>query len=192
MRLLQQPMGEGFPGAPSLPRHGIARLPDVEGDKPERQTVKRCHVGFFHIDIAGGQTAEGKLYLAAGIGGVSGFAAAQPVATADRTTAWQFQHDLLKAVPYQVHTVLTDNGIRCAEQPRNRNTICSRPMRFDMICGASGIEHRLEKPSHPRTSGQAGRRNRTIKDGEADQKPIRGVGFPLNVTHFHHDNHGQP
>jgi hypothetical protein len=38
-----------------------------------------------------------------------------------------------EAVPCQVHTILTDNGIKFAEQPRNRNTICSRPMRFDMI-----------------------------------------------------------
>lgn len=26
------------------------------------------------------------------------------------------------------------SGIQFAEQPRNRNTIYSRPMRFDMIC----------------------------------------------------------
>ena len=42
-----------------------------------------------------------------------------------------------------------DNGIQFAEQPRNRNTIYSRPMRFDMICEANGIEHRLTKPNHP-------------------------------------------
>jgi len=28
----------------------------------------------------------------------------------------------LKAVPYRIHTILTDNGIQLAEQPRNRNT----------------------------------------------------------------------
>lgn len=65
---------------------------------------------------------------------------------------------------YQVHTVLTDNGIQFAEQPRNRNTIYSRPMRFDMICEANGIEHRLTKPNHPWTNGQVERMNRTIKD----------------------------
>ena len=56
---------------------------------------------------------------------------------------------MLETVPYQVHTVLTDNGIQFAEQPRNRNTAYSRPMRFDMICKANGIEHRLTKPNHP-------------------------------------------
>ena len=42
---------------------GISRLPDVDGDKPRRQRFKRYPIGFFHIDIAEVQTAEGKLYL---------------------------------------------------------------------------------------------------------------------------------
>ena len=71
---------------------------------------------------------------------------------------------MLEAVPYQVQTILTDNGTQFAEQPRNRNTIYSRPMRFDMICEANGIEHRLTKPNHPWTNGQVERMNRTIKD----------------------------
>lgn len=50
-----------------LQRHGISRLPDVEGDKPKRQKFKRCPIGFFHIDIAEVQTSEGKLYLFVGI-----------------------------------------------------------------------------------------------------------------------------
>jgi hypothetical protein len=53
------------------------------------------------------------------------------------------------AVPYKIHTVLTDNGIQFAEQPRNRNTIYSRPKCFDMICAANTIKHRLTKPNHP-------------------------------------------
>jgi hypothetical protein len=28
-------------------------------------------------------------------------------------------------------------------------------MRFDMICEANDIEHRLTKPNHPRTNGQS-------------------------------------
>ena len=45
--------------------HGecISRLPDVEGDRPKRQRFKRSPIGFFHIDIAEVQTAEGKLFL---------------------------------------------------------------------------------------------------------------------------------
>ena len=49
----------------------------------------------------------------------------------------EFLEHLLKAVPYRIHTILTDNGIQFAEQPRNRNTAWSRQMRFDMICEAN-------------------------------------------------------
>jgi hypothetical protein len=147
-----------------LQRHGISRLPDVEGDKPRRQKFKRYPTGFFHIDIAEVQTAEGKLFLFVGIERTAKFAVAQLVDTANRNTAWEFLQHMLEAVPYHVHTVLTDNGIQFAEQPRNRNTISSRPMRFDMICEANGIEHRLTKPNHPWTNGQVERINRTIKD----------------------------
>ena len=72
---------------------------------------------------------------------------------ADEKTALAFLEYLLAAVPGRIHTILTDNGIRFTKQPRNRNTTCSRPMRFDMICEANGIEHRLTKPNHPRTNG---------------------------------------
>jgi transposase len=45
-----------------LQRHGIARLPSVDGDKPARKKFKAYPIGFFHIDIAEVQTAEDKLY----------------------------------------------------------------------------------------------------------------------------------
>jgi hypothetical protein len=96
---------------------------------------------------------------------------------ADRRTAWEFLEHLLKAVPYRIHKILTDNGIQFAEQPRNRNTAWSRQMRFDMICEANGIEHRLTKPNHPWTNRQVERMNRTIKEE--------------TVKRFHHDNHEQ-
>ena len=89
--------------------HGISRLPDVEGDKPKRQKFKRYPIVFFHIDIAEVQTAEGKLYLFVGVYRTAKFAVAQLVVTADRNTAWEFLQPLLEAVPYRVHTILTDN-----------------------------------------------------------------------------------
>jgi transposase len=44
-----------------LQRHGISRLPDVEGDKRPKRKFRSYPIGFFHIDIAEVQTAEGKL-----------------------------------------------------------------------------------------------------------------------------------
>jgi transcriptional regulatory protein RtcR len=48
-------------------------------------------------------------------------------------------------VPYKVTTILADPGIQFAEQPRNRNTIYPRPIHFNMICLANGIELPLQR-----------------------------------------------
>ena len=70
-------------------RHGISRLPDLEGGKPKRQRFKRYPIGFFHIDIAEVQSAEGKLHLFVGIDRTSKFAVTELVEKADRRTAWE-------------------------------------------------------------------------------------------------------
>ncbi len=57
-----------------LERHGISRLPDIEGDKPKRKKFDTYPVGFFHIDLAEVRTAEGKLYLFVAIDRTSKFA----------------------------------------------------------------------------------------------------------------------
>ena len=146
-----------------LQRHGISRLPDMEGDKPKRQKLKRYPIGYFHTDIAEFRTNQGKLSLLVAIDRTSKFAFAQLVDKANRKTACEFLETVLEAVPYKVHTILTDNGIQFCEQPRNRNTAYSRPMRFDIICAANGIEHRLTKPNHPWTNGQVERMNARLK-----------------------------
>lgn len=47
-------------------------------------------------------------------------------------------------------------GIQFADQLRNRNTTWSRQMRFDMVCEANDIEHRLTSPNHPWINGSNG------------------------------------
>lgn len=132
--------------AASLPAApGISRLPDVEGDKPECRKFKHYPIGCFHIDIAEVQTtAEGKLYLFVGIDRTSKFAVAQLVATADRKTAGEFLQHMLEAVPYQVHTVLTDNGIQFAEQRRNATP--SIPGRCASTSCARQMDSKIEFP----------------------------------------------
>jgi len=98
-----------------LQRHGISRLPDVEGTKPSKKKFKTYPIGFFHIDIAEVQTAEGKLYLYVAIDRTSKFAFVQLVKKTGRTSALE---TLIAAVPYKIHTVLTDNGIQFTFQPR--------------------------------------------------------------------------
>ncbi|WP_312592747.1 integrase core domain-containing protein, partial [Stutzerimonas nitrititolerans] len=78
-----------------------------------------------------------------------------------RKTAIDFLQGTLKALPYHVHTILTDNGIQFAKKT---GTGTYREHPFDVLCNQHGIEHRLTKPFHPWTNGQIERMNRTIKD----------------------------
>lgn len=92
-----------------LQRHGISRLPEVTGDKEPKRKFKTYPIGYFHIDIAEVRTAEGKLHLYVGIDRTSKFAFVQLVTKANRVTASAFLVPLIEAVPYKIHTVLTDN-----------------------------------------------------------------------------------
>ena len=101
-----------------LQRHGISRLPEVEGGEPSKKKFKAYPIGYFHIDIAELHTAEGKLYLYVAIDRTSKFAFVQLVRKTGRTSASAFLEALIAAVPYKIHTVLTDNGIQFTFPPR--------------------------------------------------------------------------
>ena len=149
-----------------LQRHGISRLPEIEGDKPQKKRFATYPVGYFHIDIAEVRTEQGKLYLFVAVDRTSKLAFAKLEEKANIYTASDFLHALIEAVPYQIHTVLTDNGVQFCDAPKNRSgpTAMLRLHRFDRVCREHRIEHRLTKPNHPWTNGQVERMNRTIKD----------------------------
>jgi transposase len=101
-----------------LQRHGISRLPETGGPKPSKKKFKTYPIGYFHIDLAKLQTAEGKLYLYVAIDRTSKFAFVQLVKKTGRSSASAFLEALIAAVPYKIHTVLTDNGIQFTFPPR--------------------------------------------------------------------------
>src|SRR3954454_2263150 len=130
-----------------LQRHGIGRLAQIESDKPAKKKFRSYPIGFFHIDIAEVQTAEGKLYLFVAIDRTSKFAFVQLAGKANRVTASAFLVALVKAVPYKIHTVLTDNGIQFRLPPRQANAPNAPYMThmFALRCREHGIEHRFTK-----------------------------------------------
>jgi Integrase core domain. len=76
-------------------------LPEVEGSKPSKKKFKAYPIGYFHIDIAEVQTAEGKLYLYVAIDRTSKFAFVRLVKKTGRTSASVFLEALIAAVPLQ-------------------------------------------------------------------------------------------
>ena len=171
-----------------LQRHGISRLPEVEDAKAIRRKFKTYPIGFFHIDIAEVRTAEGRLYLFVAIDRTSKFAFTELHAKATTRVAADFLRALIKAVPYKVHTVLTDNGIHFTDpsgeswNPSEIRKMIERkqPFRahsFELACAQNDIDHRLTKPKHPWTNGQVERMNRTIKEA--------------TVKRFYYETHDQ-
>jgi len=160
-------------------RHGISRLPEIEGEKQPKKKFKTYPIGFFHIDLAEVRTEEGKLHLFVAIDRTSKFAFAKLVDRANAATAGAFLDELVKAVPYKIHTVLTDDGIQFADLPKNRSgpTALWRGHPFDRTCRRHGIEHLLTKPNHPWTNGQVERMNRTLKEA--------------TVRRYYYDSHEQ-
>jgi len=158
-----------------LQRHGISRLPDVDGDKPEKRKFKSYPLGYFHIDIAEVRTKQGKLHLFVAIDRTSKFAFVELHEKATTRVSGNFLRHLIQAVPYTIHTVLTANGIQFTTPgaggsavPEIRQAMADgeifRAHSFELACAENDIEHRTTKPRHPWTNGQVERMNRTIKD----------------------------
>ncbi len=157
-----------------LERHGISRLPSVDGDKPAKRKFKSYPIGYVHIDIAEVSTGQGKLRLFVGIDRTSKFAFVRLVESAGKMEAAQFLRDLIEAVPYHIHTVLTDNGVQFTNRKQD---VWAFHHIFDRVCDKYGIEHRLTKVNHPWTKRQVERMNRTIKNA--------------TVKRYHYNTHDQ-
>jgi transposase InsO family protein len=171
-----------------LQRHGIGRLPDVEGDRPAKRKFKTYPIGYFHIDIAELRTEQGKLHMFVAIDRTSKFAFVELHEKATTAVSREFLLRLIEAVPYKIHTVLTDNGIQFTTPgaggsavPFIKEAIANgerfRAHAFEHACATNDIEHRTTKAKHPWTNGQVERMNRTIKDA--------------TVKRFYYDSHDQ-
>lgn len=171
-----------------LQRHDISRLPEVEGDKPKRGKFSAYPIGYFHIDMAEVRTEQGKLCMFVAIDRTSKFAFVELHENSRTATSRDFLLRLIEAVPYKIHTVLTDNGIQFTTPgaggsavPVIREAMANgerfRAHAFEYACARNDIDHRTTKPRHPWTNGQVERMNRTIKEA--------------TVKRFYYETHDQ-
>jgi transposase InsO family protein len=150
-------------------RHGISRLPRDEGSASKRGRFAETTIGYVHIDACELRLAAGRLFLFLAIDRVSKFAHVAFFDANTKLNGAAFLREVVAAFPHAIHTVLTDNGMAFADLPRNRGrhpeieAIFGGHV-FDRVCDEHGIEHKLTKPYHPWTNGQAERMNRTVKD----------------------------
>ena len=144
-----------------LQRHGISRLPTADREKPQR--FKAYEIGYFHIDIAELRYQGGKTHLFVAVDRTSKLVFARIYRKATKLVAAGFLKALIRAVPYKIHTVLTDNGVQFIQHDRRAEGGFVAHV-FARVCAENNVEHRLTKPYHPWTNGQAERMVRTIKD----------------------------
>ena len=119
--------------------------------------VQDLPLSYFHIDIAEVQTAEGRLYLLVAIDRVTKFVYVELHEKATRRIAADFLRALINAVPYAIHTVLTDNSTHSphlgtpAPPRQSRHAVdCGELFpahTFGFACVQNHIDHRLTKPS---------------------------------------------
>ena len=152
-----------------LERHGISRLPESPGKVSRRGKFADVGIGYVHIDISELRLAQGKLNMFLAIDRVSKFTYVEFRDDAGKMNGADFLRGVVSAFPYAIHTVLTDNGMAFADLPKNRGRhIAMQAMFgghiFDRVCKQHSIQHKLTKPYHPWTNGQAERMNRTVKE----------------------------
>lgn len=150
-----------------LLRHGISRLPASDIKTTGRGKFAPTTIGYVHIDIAELRLGQGKLNMFIAIDRVSKFTYVEFRDGLGKMNGADFLRGVINAFPYKIHTVLTDNGMAFADLPKIRN----KPIHallgmhiFSRVCNENGIVHKLTRPYHPWTNGQAERMNRTIRD----------------------------
>jgi transposase InsO family protein len=152
-----------------LVRHGISCLPRDDERASKRKRFAETTIGYVHIDVCELRLAQGKLFLFLAIDRVSKFAHVAFFDANTKLNGAAFLRQVVAAFPYRLHTVLTDNGMAFAELPKNRGRYPEIEAIFgghvfDRVCDEHGITHKLTKPYHPWTNGQAERINRTVKE----------------------------
>lgn len=155
-----------------LRRHGVSNLADlIPREAPERTPVtgfKDYEPGFVHVDVKylpQMPDQHAREYLFAAIDRATRWVYVEILPSKSAANAAGFLKRLLKAAPFKIVTLLTDNGKEfsdrfCAtgqRQPTGRH-------RFDQVCAEHAIDHRLIKPRHPQTNGMIERFNGRIAD----------------------------
>ena len=138
----------------------------MRGEARPKQRFKPYPIGNVQIDIAEVRTEQDQVYLFVAIDRTSNVASAERHERATQKVAGAFLRVVIAALPYRVHTVLTDNGVQCTNRSPDRYAFLTR---FRQACREREIDPRLTNPNHPWMNGQVEpldyeRMNRTQKE----------------------------
>lgn len=143
----------------------INRVPEKEKDKAQK--FKEYEPGYLHIDVTYCPKLDGvKYYLFVAIDRATRVLYYKVYDAKTAENAEDFMINCLAFFPFEISHVLTDNGLEFTNKLIKSKTgkYCEKPSKLDVICAQTTIEHRLTKPSTPKTNGMVERANGTIKN----------------------------
>jgi transposase-like protein len=156
-----------------LRRHGVSNLqalkpPPLEADARPVKTFKDYQPGFVHVDVKylpRMPDEDRAQYLFAAIDRATRWVYVEILPEKTAQNAAGFLQRLIAKAPFTITRVLTDNGKEftdrfCATGERQPTGL----HRFDQVCSANTIEHRLTQPRTPQTNGMIERFNGRIAE----------------------------
>jgi transposase-like protein len=142
----------------------INTVPQEKKDKAHK--FKAYEPGYLHIDVTYLPKFNGLnsyLYVAIDRATRLMYFAVYQNKTAEN--AQIFMDNCLDFFPFLITHVLTDNGLEFTNRliMSKKGNLCTKPSLLDVKCKKNNIDHRLTKPSSPKTNGMVERVNGTIK-----------------------------
>jgi len=173
-----------------LRRHGVGNLRDLEPSpaaSPGHKPFKHYEPGYVHVDVKylpqmPDEAERRYLFVAIDRATRWVFVQIRPHKTA--AAARSFLTALSKAAPFQLRTLLTDNGSEFTDRLFNKQKQASGEHAFDRLCLALGIDHRLTKPRHPQTNGMVERFNGRIAEVLATHRFQSGEDLAKTIDRY--------
>jgi transposase InsO family protein len=152
-----------------LRRHGVGTLRDLQAKdtRPKHSAFKAFEPGYIHIDVKylPQMRDERRRYLFVAIDRATRWVFIRVFPAKTAANARRFLHDLERACPLRIRTILTDNGREFTDRLFGlRKRAATGAHEFDTFCKALEIEHRLTPPKPPQTNGMVERFNGPIEE----------------------------
>jgi len=157
----------------TLKRYNVSNLKQMQAElepeaNPQKKTFKDYKPGFVHVDVKylpQMPDEDAQQYLFVAIDRASRWVYFEIHRDKSAQAAQAFLQSLIKAAPFKITKVLTDNGKEFTDRycvTGERKPTGNHP--FDKVCQQANIEHRLIKPRHPQTNGMVERFNGRISE----------------------------
>jgi transposase InsO family protein len=142
---------------------GISRVPEEQ--KAKAKKFKERAPGFLHMDVTYLPKIDGvKYYLFVAIDRATRLMYYKVYRRKTVISATDFLKECERFFPFTIIHILTDNGTEFTNRFSRGQTEPTGNHRFDKLCSALKIDHRLTEPFTPQTNGMVERANGLIKD----------------------------